>query len=238
MAEIDLFSPRKATKTNQRHLPKDHDPTKRTTYVQITLEEDEIAEAIRNYIRAQIPVRDGEELPVVLTAGRGENGHSASITLHADPVYVQSVERPTSPMATFDETAAAAARRNSDDEGQEDASDEEAESSAPARTAAHPNPAHPNPNRLSDTLAEAEQDADETSSDEDAGETEEAAAELKKQEEATQKEAPAAPVKKSNLFGQLVNDTLPEAPAPAAEETQQKAAPPKTKPKSIFDSLG
>lgn len=239
MAEIDLFSPRKVTKNNERHLPKDHDPTKRTTYVQITLEEDEIAEAIRNYIRAQIPVRDGEELPVVLTAGRGENGHSAAITLHADPVVVQTVERPTAPMSTFNETAAAAARRNQDEDG---SSDEETVSSAPPRTAAHKAPAHPNPNRLPEASTEAEP-AEDTDTPVDDGEpADDTVVEPEGQEETVvQEEAPASPVKKSNLFGQPIEDTPPpaaepKAPAPAAAE--EKPAEPKPKPKSIFDNLG
>ena len=220
MAEINLFSPRKVTSQNERHLPHDHDPNKRTTYVQITLDENEIAEAIRNYIRAQIPVRDGEELPVVLTAGRGENGHSAAITLQADPVYVQTVERPTAPMATFTETAAAAARRNEDEAG---SSDEAPTSSAPPRTAAHKNPAHPNPNRLPDApAAEAAAEEDQAEPEDtpvDDGEPSED--EVVTEETPVEEAAPPAPAQKSNLFGE-----------PVASSTA-----PATKGKSIFDSL-
>ena len=113
MADIQTYSPRKITDQNRDLLPTTHDPKKRTTYVQITLNESEIKEAIRNYIRAQVPVISGDELPVKIIAGRGENGHSAEITLSVAEYTVASPSRPTAPMATFEAVAEDAARRNS-----------------------------------------------------------------------------------------------------------------------------
>ena len=112
MPEIDTYSPRKVTPQNQDLLPSTHDPKTRTTYVQITLQEPEIQEAIRNYIRAQVPVQTEDELPVKIIAGRGDNGHSAQVTVSVGSVSITSPERPAAPMATFEEAAADAARRN------------------------------------------------------------------------------------------------------------------------------
>lgn len=123
MADIQTYSPRKVTDQNRDLLPSTHDPKKRTTYVQITLNEPEIKEAIRNYIRAQVPVTSGDELPVKIIAGRGENGHSAEITVSAGEVTVISPGRPVAALATFEEVAADAARRNNEDPAEEVESD-------------------------------------------------------------------------------------------------------------------
>ena len=112
MPEIDTYAPRKITAQNQDRLPSYHNPEKRITYVQITLNEAEIAEAIRNYIRAQIPLDSDAEMPVEMIAGRGDNGHSANITVDVSAPVVQSPSRPAEPMATFEEAAADARRRN------------------------------------------------------------------------------------------------------------------------------
>jgi len=118
MAEIQTYSPRKVTDQNRDLLPSNHDPEKRTTYVQITLNEPELKEAIRNYIRAQVPVSSEDELPVKIIAGRGENGHSAEITVSVANYKVASPDRPTAPLATFEAVAEDAARRN-DEHAQE-----------------------------------------------------------------------------------------------------------------------
>lgn len=115
MADIQTYSPRKVTDQNRDLLPSHHNPKKRTTYVQITLNEPEIKEAIRNYIRAQVPITPGDELPVKIIAGRGENGHSAEVIITASEYAVASPERPTAPMATFEAVAEDAARRNSEE---------------------------------------------------------------------------------------------------------------------------
>jgi len=112
MAEISIYSPRKVTSQNEKNLPSTHNPEQRKSYVQVFLEENEIVEAIRNYIRAVVPVSDADELPVVLTAGRGENGHTAAITIEPVPVTVQSVSKPINSMTTFEEVSDGAVKRN------------------------------------------------------------------------------------------------------------------------------
>ena len=120
MPAIETYSPRKVTEQNKDLLPSTHDPKKRTTYVQITLNEPEIKEAIRNYIRAQIPVSPNDELPVRVIAGRGENGHSAEITVSVGEYTVISPGRPTAPMATFEAAAEDAIRRNAENAEESD----------------------------------------------------------------------------------------------------------------------
>lgn len=84
--------------------------------MQVHLEENEIVEAIRNYIRAVIPVSDCDELPVVLTAGRGENGHTAAITIEPVSVAVQGAVKPTASMATYTQITAGAVMRNDEND--------------------------------------------------------------------------------------------------------------------------
>jgi len=112
VAKIDVYTPRKVTPQNEANLPSTHDQSKRTSYMQIQLEEPEIAEAIRNYLRQQIPVVDGDEMPVVLTAGRGDNGHTATVTILPSTPVVTGAERPTDAFDTFDAANADAAARN------------------------------------------------------------------------------------------------------------------------------
>lgn len=112
MAEIDTYSPRKVTDQNKDRLPSTHDSSKRITYVNITLNEEEIAEAIRNWIRAQVPIEPNTEMPVEMIAGRGENGHSANVTVSLGPVSVESPTQPTEPMQEFSAAAEDARRRN------------------------------------------------------------------------------------------------------------------------------
>lgn len=219
MAEVALFSPRKITPQNKRHLPESHDPNKRITYVQITLEENEIAEAIRNYIRAQVPVRDGEELPVVLTAGRGENGHSATITLSVAPLVVPTVNRPVDALATFNETAVAAARRNKED-ADEDAQQEIPEEIEIRVPDALTRPGGSNPNRLPPKQTETESPQVNDAQEEDC-----------QTEEETVTPNPAPAPKKSNLFGTSQNLE------PAVETSKATPAVEPPKRKSIFDGL-
>lgn len=112
MAKVEVYTPRKVTPQNEASLPSTHDQSKRISYMQIQLEEPEIAEAIRNYIRQQVPVIAGDEMPVVLTAGRGDNGHTATITIQPSTPVVTGAERPTDAFDTFDAANAAASAQN------------------------------------------------------------------------------------------------------------------------------
>lgn len=112
MAKVEVYTPRKVTPQNEASLPTTHDQSKRISYMQIQLEEPEIAEAIRNYIRQQVPVIPGDEMPVVLTAGRGDNGHTATITIQPSTPVVTGAERPTDAFDTFDAANAAASAQN------------------------------------------------------------------------------------------------------------------------------
>lgn len=225
MAEIVTYSPRTVNGQNKDHLPSTHDSEKRTSYVQITLTEEEINEAVRNYIRAQVPVSCSDELPVVLVAGRGKNGHSAVVTVSVQPIEVVSPEVPTEPMATFDEAAADAARRNGDatpdQESEVEATQEENVSTEEVAEANEGNP-------VAETQPEAEPAQQEETPD--AGETEEP----NKPEKAEQE----APPKRSNLFGPSAEKGS-EEPAGDTETQQEDEAPEEEekKPKNIFDSL-
>jgi hypothetical protein len=110
--EFAVYSPRKVTPQNRKYLPQKYNPEERSTYVLITLDEDEISTAIRNYIRAQMPVKADDEMPVVLTAGRGENGHSAAIVIEPIPFNVISPQQPAASMVGFEEPNAQALERN------------------------------------------------------------------------------------------------------------------------------
>lgn len=122
MPEIDTYSPRKRTPQNEDHLPKNYNPKQeRKTFVQITLSESEIEEAVRNWIRSQVPINADDELPVVLIAGRGENGHSASVTLTPVPIVALPVDRPAEAMKDYEEVSSEAIRRN----GQEPATSQQ-----------------------------------------------------------------------------------------------------------------
>ena len=222
MAEVTLFSPRKITPQNKRHLPESHDPNKRITYVQITLEENEIAEAIRNYIRAQVPVRDGEELPVVLTAGRGENGHSATVTMSVEPVIVPTVSRPIQALATFNETAAAAARRNSEDEALDNEEAETVEIELPVALANIGSSTSDHIPEITTSVIETEIQDNEQ--------------EVTKIEVEETIKVTSVSVKKSNLFGTPTQNLTP-SPEVLIAAPSAPAEPEPTKKKSIFDSL-
>lgn len=220
MTEITLYAPRKITPQNRKSLPQSHDPAKRTTYVLITLEENEIQEAIRNYIRAQLPVNPDDELPISMIAGRGDNGHSATVTVQAGKVQVSSPSRPTEALATFTEVSNTAAARN-DEETPEPA---QVTKLSPAVPNANKGP---NPNKLP---------APENSiSDEEAFaatltlvtvETIETVA----VESVCTEEAPI--VKKSSLFAAPAPQPIPEAVGGV-----DNSEPVKPKAKSIFDGL-
>lgn len=51
--------------------------------MQITLNEDEIKEAIEAAVRKQITIAANQNIEVKLTAGRGENGHTATLEISA-----------------------------------------------------------------------------------------------------------------------------------------------------------
>jgi hypothetical protein len=266
MPEIDTYSPRKVTDQNRDLLPSTHDPKKRKTYVQVTLQEPEIEEAIRNYIRAQIPGSDVQELPVKIIAGRGENGHSATITLDPANVPVDSPTTPSAPMATFDAAAEDAARRNSEEViegGPEEQEAPEVEAAAPetgtdAEDGADkgPEPGHVQSDGhvvdVKDTepdepapAGEPEQAPAETDpeplTETETPEVVEAVEEAETVPEAAP-ETPPTPKKKSSLFDtpkQVENTTsAAEAAAapPQADPEPETAASAPAKPKSIFDT--
>jgi len=235
MPDINTYSPRKVTDQNVDLLPSTHDPKKRTTYVQISMSEPEIKEAIRNWVRAQIPVDAGDELPVKIIAGRGENGHSAEVIVTAGTFTVTSPERPTAPMATFEAAAEEAARRNAEHDDSDDDTEVDEDSGDM-------------------TLPEALQSQE--TAQEAAGEPEqpETPAEPETVAETVQETpaAPAEPPKKSSLFDKpkpsptaAAADAANAAAAPPqtehskpAEEPARKTSeeePPKPKAKSIFD---
>lgn len=207
MPDINTYSPRKVTDQNADLLPSTHDPKKRTTYVQISMSEPEIKEAIRNWVRAQIPVDAGDELPVKIIAGRGENGHSAEVIVTAGTFTVTSPERPTAPMATFEAAAEEAARRNAEHDDSDDDTEVDEDSGDMA-------------------LPEALQSQE--TAQEAAGEPEqpEAPAESETVAEAVQETpaAPAEPPKKSSLF----DKPKPSPTAAAADAANAAAAPPQT----------
>lgn len=207
MPDINTYSPRKVTDQNADLLPSTHDPKKRTTYVQISMSEPEIKEAIRNWVRAQIPVDAGDELPVKIIAGRGENGHSAEVIVTAGTFTVTSPERPTAPMATFEAAAEEAARRNAEHDDSDDDSEVDEDSGDMVMPEALQN---------QETAQEA------------AGEPEqpEASAEPETVAETVQETpaAPAEPPKKSSLF----DKPKPSPTAAAADAANAAAAPPQT----------
>jgi hypothetical protein len=47
--------------------------------MQITLNQDEIEEAIRNHVHGQVTIRESQEMSIDLRAGRGENGFTATL---------------------------------------------------------------------------------------------------------------------------------------------------------------
>jgi hypothetical protein len=220
MAEIDTYSPRKVTASNRDRLPSDHDPKKRITYVNITLNEEEIAEAIRNWIRAQVPVGD-VEMPVEMVAGRGTNGHSANVTVPMGPISVTSPTQPTEPMQEFTAAADDARRRN-----QEAGVDAQPATNTPEDTPAED--VSEDPGIETETTAPEE-------------------AETAPAEEATKEPVEAAePPKKSSLFDGPKSEPLPAPDAAAAaappetakapEETPEPASETAPKVKSIFDA--
>lgn len=258
MPEIDTYSPRKVTDQNRDLLPSTHDPKKRKTYVQITLQEPEIEEAIRNYIRAQIPGGDKQELPVKIIAGRGENGHSATIIMDPASITVDSPDTPSAPMSTFEAAAADAARRNGEEEAEDgpeeqeapeiEATDTETGTSSEGGTDEGPEPGHVQPDGNVVDIKDAAPDEPAT-----AGEPEQAPAQTDPEPltetETTEvveavkeaEETPAEPPKKSSLFDtpKQVEDTSSAAEAAATPPEAEPEAPAEAsapKPKSIFDT--
>lgn len=212
MKEFAVYSPRKITPQNRKYLPQKYNPEERSAYVLITLDEDEISTAIRNYIRAQMPVKADDDMPVVLTAGRGENGHSAAVVIEPIPFNVISPQQPAASMVGFEEINTQALERNSGSSKGEtkieiDTSVGDLTTEEVAKTIfdeVKPDPVE----SVSEELVEEEK------------------------EEATTQIAETKPVKRSSLFG----DSKP-AEEPIAEDPPADPAPAKLKGKSIFDNL-
>lgn len=208
MAEIDTYSPRKVTAQNRNRLPSDHDPKKRITYVNITLNEEEIAEAIRNWIRAQVPVGD-VEMPVEMVAGRGTNGHSANVTVPMGPVDVTSPEQPTEPFQEFTAASEDAKRRN-----MEAGVDANPTGSDPQTTAPAEDPGVEPPEETAET---AEKGSPE------------------KEPEETVEEAPVEAPKKSSLFDGPKTAPLPAPDAAAAAAPPETAVTEPAEEKPVED---
>lgn len=120
MPEAKTYTPRKVTPQNEDTLPSTHDESAKTSYIQITLKEETMAEAIRNYIGGLMPIQPGDEMPVQFMAGRGDNGHTTTVTILAGPVITEQVTTPSDFVPEFAEAQAAAAARNaSNNEGAE-----------------------------------------------------------------------------------------------------------------------
>lgn len=62
--------------------------------MQITLNQDEIFVAIEQYVRAQITVNDDQEIDIDLKAGRGENGHSATLDIRPAKPSAKKTAKP------------------------------------------------------------------------------------------------------------------------------------------------
>jgi len=235
VTQIAVYSPRKITPQNKRNLPETHDPEKRTTYVQITLDEQEIAEAIRNYLRAQIPISDNDTLPVVLYAGRGENGHTAAITITPLPVQVVAAHQPGPMSATFDAVTIQAFERSTNKATADEEPEEKAKEPEVATAESLTSQTNSNPNRLAQKAETAVREI---------AEAQEAVAEL------IQEATAVTGIKKSNLFKDVepVKDAEPASGA-AGPPAHAAATPPSTvtasetfqaikpKAKSIFDTL-
>lgn len=233
MPEIDTYSPRKVTPHNRDLLPSTHDPKKRTTYVQITLQEPEIIEAIRNYVRAQIPVGATDELPVDLIAGRGENGHSATIIVSAAPVVVKSPERPTEAMASFDEANADALRRNGDVDAKQET--EAPQEEAPSGTEQAEEPAPSTPDTGEPGPEKAPEEAAEMTEDPPESKTDAPAENPPAEENASPAASESQTAEKSSIFENTApTQAVPETPAEPQTEDPAPAQP-APKAKSIFD---
>jgi len=253
MPTVDVYTPRKVTDQNKATLPSTHDQTKRISYMQVHLKEDEMAEAIRNYIRRQMPILDNDEMPVVFIAGRGDNGHSAQVTIQAATITVQSPERPTDAIETFDEANKTASERNAAAGITSPAADtpETPVTEAP-ETSSGPETAEDTPiveesTEKPDTDGEElETPEEELPFDPDTVEspeiTEEPLAEVKDERDDTLEvpaEEPTTTRKASSLFSRAPTQPAKTKAAPAAKSPAAKAEAPAAKPKSksIFDNL-
>jgi len=252
MPDIDTYSPRKVTDQNRDLLPATHDPEKRKTYVEITLQEPEIQEAIRNYIRGMYPTLPDEELPVKIIAGRGENGHSATIIKEPIPITVNSPSQPKVAVASYTAAQEDANRRNGEEaitEGPEDAETIQEADAAP-ETAGEPEEDGTGPEPANifhdidfaidvkdvDTTPDEPAPADEPESA--PAETSADAPETVAQEEQV---TPTEPPKKSSLFDtpKPVEDNSSAAEAAGTPPEAEPEAPTEasaSKPKSIFDN--
>ena len=239
MATMNVYTPRKITPQNESMLPTSHTPETRKSYVLINLTEEEIAEAVRNYIRAQIPTDADSELPVKFIAGRGENGITGTITVDPLPVRVVAAEQPTQISATFDAVSSEITEDASQGENQQaeavieeanaPVTHEELAQKSIAQEEAAQKSIQSGATETSETLA-----TDETTTEADAPE---ALPETSEATEATDVVEPQPERTKSNLFA-APEPVAEAAPAPEAETlapapVEETTAP--AKPRTIFD---
>lgn len=59
--------------------------------MKITIEQNEIEQAITDYVHSQVSVKEGQAISIDFTAGRGDKGLSATIDISAPKVVSQGV---------------------------------------------------------------------------------------------------------------------------------------------------
>ena len=226
MAKISVYTPRKITPQNENMLPSTHTPETRKSYVLINLTEEEIAEAVRNYIRGQIPMKNDSELPVTFVAGRGDNGITSTVTVDPLPVTVVPAQQPNAVSASYDAVASTIQDEAEEATQSEVVIEEMAESNdsqSPDDSASEPEAQpetaeQPHEPAVSEVLEEPVV-IDHTKTEPDPSQM-------------------ASERKKSNLFA--APETLPVAEASQPEATPMETVettpePASSKPRSIFD---
>ena len=88
--------------------------------MQITLNQDELEDAVRHFVTSQITVAEGQKIAVDFTAGRGDKGMSASLTIAPAMPRVKPAALRTTRPAPVEETAEVEAEEESDIQDAED----------------------------------------------------------------------------------------------------------------------
>lgn len=76
--------------------PKSRDPHRRNTPIKITLDQAEITDAVKAYATKMINIAPNQAIDIDFTAGRGDNGISATLNITSAPMTKQPVCRGTS----------------------------------------------------------------------------------------------------------------------------------------------
>jgi hypothetical protein len=88
----------------------------RRTFMQITLNQDEIEKAIITYVGNQGISITGKNVDVTLVAGRGPNGMSATIDISNDPIHTSATPTPRGLKGSTVLTVATDAEESNDSE--------------------------------------------------------------------------------------------------------------------------